>query len=291
MNTIMAIHDYLETIPEVGKVQSLATLLKIGELLNKEAPLDGITLALMYNQLPENYKELILSPYINIDKNEARITMRLVDSNPDLRRNELLNKINNDLREIIKNKETTYQLSNLMVLYNNMLQSLFDSQVSTLGFTILVLFIMFLILFKSIKVALIALISNIIPISVIFGIMGWLNIPLDVMTITIAAIAIGIGVDDTIHFIHRFKDEFKIDHDYINAMRRSHQSIGFAMYYTSLVIILGFSILVLSNLIPTIYFGLLTVVTMISVLAADLLLLPKLLLMFKPYEKLKEINK
>lgn len=291
MDTIMAIHNYLETIPEVGKVQSLATLLKIGESLNKEAPLDGITLALMYNQLPENYKELILSPYVNIDKNEARITMRLIDSNPELRRNELLNKINHDLREIIRNKETTYQLSNLMVLYNNMLQSLFDSQVSTLGFTLIVLFIMFLILFKSIKVALIALVSNIIPISAIFGIMGWLNIPLDVMTITIAAIAIGIGVDDTIHFIHRFKDEFKIDHDYINAMRRSHQSIGFAMYYTSLVIILGFSILVLSNLIPTIYFGLLTVVTMISVLAADLLLLPKLLLMFKPYEKLKEINK
>jgi len=288
MDTIMAIHDYLETIPEVGKVQSLASLLKVGETLNNKEQLDGITLALLYNQLPENYKELILSPYINIDKNEARITMRLIDSNPDLRRNELLNKINHDVREIIKNKETSYQLSNLMVLYNNMLQSLFNSQVSTLGFTVIVLFIMFLILFRSMKVALIALVSNIIPISSIFGIMGWLNIPLDVMTITIAAIAIGIGVDDTIHFIHRFEEEFKVDHNYIEAMRRSHQSIGYAMYYTSLVIILGFSILVLSNLIPTIYFGLLTVITMISVLAADLLLLPKLLLMFKPYKEMKK---
>lgn len=291
MDVIMAIHDYLESIPEVGKVQSLATLLKVGELLNNEQRLDGITLALLYNQLPEQYKTLILSPYINIDKNEARITMRIVDSNPNLRRNDLLNKINHEVRDIIKNKETTYKLSNLMVLYNNMLQSLFNSQVSTLGFTIIVLFIMFLILFRSIKVALIALISNIIPISSIFGIMGWLNIPLDVMTITIAAIAIGIGVDDTIHFIHRFEEEFRVDHNYINAMKRSHQSIGYAMYYTSLVIILGFSILVLSNLIPTIYFGLLTVITMISVLAADLLLLPKLLLMFKPYEKLKDMKK
>jgi uncharacterized protein len=291
MDVITAIHDYLESIPEVGKVQSLATLLKIGELLNNEQRLDGITLALLYNQLPEKYKTLILSPYINIDKNEARITMRIVDSNPNLRRNDLLNKINSDVKDIIKNKETTYRLSNLMVLYNNMLQSLFNSQVSTLGFTIIVLFIMFLILFRSIKVALIALISNIIPISSIFGIMGWLNIPLDVMTITIAAIAIGIGVDDTIHFIHRFEEEFRVDHNYINAMKRSHQSIGYAMYYTSLVIILGFSILVLSNLIPTIYFGLLTVITMISVLAADLLLLPKLLLMFKPYEKLKDMKK
>lgn len=291
MDTITAIHDYLETIPEVGKVQSLSTLLKIGESLNNGQRLDGITLALLYNQLPPKYKNLILSPFIDIENNEARITMRIIDSNPNLRRNDLLNKINHDLSIIIQNKETTYQLSNLMVLYNNMLQSLFNSQISTLGFVVIILLIMFLILFRSLKIALIALTANIIPISAIFGIMGWLNIPLDIMTITIAAIAIGIGVDDTIHFIHRFKEEFKVDHNYVNAMRRSHQSIGYAMYYTSVVIIMGFSILVLSNLIPTIYFGLLTVVTMITVLIADLLLLPKLLLIFKPYEKLKEMKK
>ena len=200
----------------------------------------------------------------------------------------LINKINSDLRDIIKNKETTFRLSNLMVLYNNMLQSLFESQISTLGFTVVVLYIMFLILFRTLKLATIAMLANIIPISSIFGIMGWLNIPLDIMTITIAAIAIGIGVDDTIHFIHRFQEEYKIDHNYINAMRRSHESIGYAMYYTSLVIIIGFSVLVLSNLIPTIYFGLLTVITMITVLLADLLLLPKLLLIFKPFDKIKE---
>jgi hypothetical protein len=291
MDTITAIHDYLETIPEIGKVQSLATLLKIGESLNNEKRLDGITLALLYNQLPRKYKDLILSPFIDIDNNEARITMRIIDSNPNLRRNDLLNKINHDLATIIQNKETTYKLSNLMVLYNNMLQSLFNSQISTLGFVVIILLIMFLILFRSLKIALIALTANIIPISTIFGIMGWLNIPLDIMTITIAAIAIGIGVDDTIHFIHRFKEEFKVDHNYINAMRRSHKSIGYAMYYTSLVIIMGFSILILSNLVPTIYFGLLTVVTMVTVLIADLLLLPKLLLIFKPYEKLKEMKK
>ena len=291
MDTIIAIHDYLETIPEVGKVQSLATLLKVGEILNKNERLDGITLALLYNQLPPKYKDMILSPYINIDKNEARITMRIIDSNPDLRRNDLLTKINTDLREIIKNKETTYQLSNLMVLYNNMLQSLFNSQISTLGTSVVILSIMFFILFKSSKVVFIALVSNIIPIFLLFGIMGWLNIPLDIMTITIAAIAIGIAVDDTIHFIHRFEEEFKLDKDYINAMKRAHNGIGHAMYYTTIIIVIGFSILMLSNLVPTIYFGLLTGVIMINVLAADLLLLPKLLLMLKPYEKLKEITK
>ena len=291
MDTITAIHDYLETIPEIGKVQSLATLLKVGEILNKNERLDGITLALLYNQLPPKYKDMILSPYINIDKNEARITMRIIDSNPDLRRNDLLTKINTDLREIIKNKETTYQLSNLMVLYNNMLQSLFNSQISTLGISVLILSIMFYLLFRSVKIVLIALLANIIPISLLFGIMGWLNIPLDIMTITIAAIAIGIAVDDTIHFIHRFEDEFKLDHNYVNAMKRAHNGIGHAMYYTTLIIVIGFSILMLSNLVPTIYFGLLTVIIMINVLAADLILLPKLLLIFKPYEKLKENKK
>jgi uncharacterized protein len=291
MDTITAVHDYLESLPEVGKVQSLATLLKIGQTLNNGKQLDGITLALLYNQLPPKYKTLILSPYINIDENEARITIRIVDSNPDLRRNDLLNKIRHDLKTVIQNKETTVKLSNLMVLYNNMLQSLFESQIATLGFVVVILFVMFMILFKSLKIALIAIATNIIPISAIFGIMGWLNIPLDIMTITIAAIAIGIGVDDTIHFIHRFKEEFKKDHNYVNSMRRSHESIGYAMYYTSLVIIMGFSILVLSNLIPTIYFGLLTVITMVTVLIANLLLLPRLILIFKPYEKLKDKNK
>jgi predicted RND superfamily exporter protein len=144
---------------------------------------------------------------------------------------------------------------------------------------------MFVILFRSILIATIAIITNLVPISIIFGIMGWLNIPLDIMTITIAAISIGIGVDDTIHYIHRFHEEYKIDHDYIKAMQRSHESIGYAMTYTSLVVVVGFSILVLSNLIPTIYFGLLTVIVMITLLGSALLLLPKLLILFKPYKK------
>ena len=284
MLTITAVHNYLESLEEIGKVQSLSSLLKIGKLLNDNKEMDGITLALLYNELPLKYKDLILSPYINIEKNEARITLRIIDSNEDLRRNELLNKIKKDVREIIQNKETTFRLSNLMVLYNNMLQSLFDSQISTLGFVLVILFVMFLILFRSLKIALISLIANIIPISAIFGIMGWLNIPLDIMTITIAAISIGIGVDDTIHYIHRYKEEFKFDHDYLKAMKRSHESIGYAMYYTSLVVIIGFSILVLSNLIPTIYFGLLTVVVMATILASALLLLPRLIIILKPFK-------
>ena len=288
LDTINKIHDYLNSLPEIGTVQSLSTLLKIGERLNDGKPLDGLMLALLYEKLPTEYKNMIISPYVNIENNEARISTRIIDSNPNLRRDELIKKINHDINAMINPQTTEVRLSNLMIMYNNMLQSLFDSQISTLGFVLSLLFIMFLILFRSAKVAIIAIIANVVPISVLFGIMGWLNIPLDIMTITIAAISIGIGVDDTIHYIHRFKEEFKHDHSYENAMIRAHKSIGYAMYYTSVVIMIGFSILVLSNLIPTIYFGLLTVVVMFSLLASALVLLPRLMIILKPYERLRK---
>lgn len=289
MELITKIHDYLDNIPEVGKVQSLATLLKIGKTLNNNQDLDGITLALIYNQLPEDYKKLILSPFVNIEANEARVTMRIIDSNDELRRNELIKKINSDLDEIITNKDTSFRLTNLMILYNNMLQSLFESQISTAGASIFVLGVMFLILFRNIKMVLIALITNLIPISLVFGIMGWLFIPLDIMTITIAAIALGIAVDDTIHFMHRFDFEYKQNHgDYEISINKALNTVGHPMYHTTIIIVIGFSILMLSNLVPTIYFGLLTAVVMISVLIANLLLLPRLLVIFKPFKIKKE---
>lgn len=285
MNMIIKVHDYLESIPQVGKVQSLATMLKVGKILNNNEELDSFKLALLYNKLPNEYKAIVLDPYINIQKDQARITLRIIDSDDNLRRDELLKKINYDLKNVINDNSVEYRLSNLMVLYNNMLQSLFDSQVKTLGFVILTLFIMFIILFRSLMLATIAILANIVPISIIFGIMGWLEIPLDIMTITIAAISIGIGVDDTIHYIHRFKTEFKKDHNYIEAMKRSHKTIGFAMVYTSVAVMVGFSILVLSNLIPTIYFGLLTVIVMATILLSAILLLPRLIILFEPFSK------
>ncbi|CAA6802740.1 MAG: Unknown protein [uncultured Sulfurovum sp.] len=285
MDNILKIHNYLENLQEIGDVQSLASILKIGKQLNDNKELDGLSLGLLYTHLPEQYKKLILSPYISIENNQVRFASRIIDSNDDLRRNQLLEKIEQDLSEIVNPKVANFKLSNLMILYNNMLQSLFDSQIATLGFVLLIITFMFLLLFRSIKLALIAIAVNIVPIGVIFGFMGWFNIPLDIMTITIAAIAVGIGVDDTIHYIHRFKEEFKKTGDYNKAIEQSNNSIGNAMQYTSVTIILGFSILTLSNLIPTIYFGLLTMVVMFTALMADLLLLPKLLLLLKPFKQ------
>ena len=283
MQKVWQIHHYLDSIPEVGKVLSLGTMLSLGRSLNDGNDLDNFQLALLYNELPKKFRKIILDPYVSIDNNQTRFSLRLIDSNPDLRRDELLKRIKSDLVNKIGVEEKNVHLSNLMVLYNNMLQSLFGSQILTLGAMISLLFFMFLILFRSLKVAGIALVANLIPVGVIFGFMGWMHIPLDMMTITIAAISIGIAVDDTIHYLYRYKIEFARDQDYIAAMHRSHESIGYAMTYTSATIMIGFLVLVLSPFIPTIYFGLLTVLTMFMAIAADLMLLPKLILLIKPF--------
>ncbi|VAY87489.1 membrane protein [hydrothermal vent metagenome] len=282
MEKIRLIHNYLDSLPQIGKVLSLSTLDEVGKTLNNGKYLDSFELALLNKKLPEKYKSILLNPYVNIEHNQARISVRILDSQKNLRRDDLIKKIKTNLHTMLNKDNITFQLSNLLILYNNMLQSLFDSQIKTLGIVLIILFIMFLLLFRSIYIAFIALVANIIPIGTIFGFMGWLSIPLDMMTITIAAISIGIAVDDTIHYIHRFKTEFLKTNNYKESMFNTHRSIGKAMFYTSTVIIVGFSVLILSNFIPTIYFGLLVLLAMFMAMVADLFLLPVLLILLKP---------
>lgn len=282
MNKVERVHDYLTSVPEIGKVLSLGTMLKIGKTLNDGEPLDNFLLALVYKELPEEFRKIILTPYVSVEHNQARFATRIIDSMPDLRRDELLKRIDRELVTKAGMDEEEVHLAGMMVMYNNVLQSLFKSQILTLGAVLAVLMLMFLILFRSIKIALIAIFPNILSVGVVLGFMGWAGIPLDLMTITIAAISVGIAVDDTIHYIHRFKREFEKDRNYIAAMHRSHQSIGYAMYYTTITIIIGFSILVLSNFIPTILFGLLTGLAMAIALVAALTLLPQLIVVVKP---------
>jgi predicted RND superfamily exporter protein len=252
------IHDYLESLPEIGKVLSLGTMLKIAEKLNHGKPLDNFQLALLYGELPRRIKALVLAPYVSVEHNQLRFSVRVKDSEKSLKRDALLKKIRRDLTGKLGLKEENVHLAGLLVLYNNMLQSLFESQILTLGVVVLALMAMFLLLFKSFKIALIALAPNLLAVGAVLGFMGWINIPLDMMTITIAAISIGIAVDNTIHYIYRYKNEFKTSRNYIKTMHYCHGSIGYAMYYTSITIIIGFSILAFSSFLPTIYFGLLT---------------------------------
>jgi predicted RND superfamily exporter protein len=277
------IQNYLESLPESGKVLSLATMLKIAEKLNHGKPLDNFQLALLYSELPAKFRDVVLNPYVSVANNQLRFSIRVKDSLKSLKRDHLLKKIRSDLQNKIGLKPDQIKITGLLVLYNNMLQSLFESQILTLAIVVLALMGMFWMLFRSLKVALIALVPNLLAVGAVLGFMGWLRIPLDMMTITIAAISMGIAVDNAIHYIYRFKKEFADKRDYIGTLRLCHESIGNALYYTSVTVIIGFSILVLSNFLPTIYFGLLTGLAMLIALLASLTLLPQLLIVFKPF--------
>ncbi len=279
---LKAIHDYLDNLPETGKVLSIATTLEMMRQLNKDEPLDNIMLSIIYKKLPEKIKESLFDPYISEDGNQVRFTARVFESDISLRRNELLKKIRHGLVNDIGLSEDQFHITGMVVLYNNMLQSLYRSQILTIGVVFLAIMLMFIILFRSVKLAVIAIIPNLISAGMVLGFMGWMKIPLDIMTITIAAITIGIAVDDTIHYMHRFLVEIPKDNDYIATMKRCHASIGRAMYYTSVTVIVGFSILALSSFMPTIYFGLLTSLAMTAALIANLTLLPVLLITLKP---------
>lgn len=282
LETVDEIHKHLESLPQTGKVLSMSTTMQLLTQLNNDQPLDNMSLAVMYKRLPDSIKKTLFNPYMSSDGNQIRFSVRVFESDKTLQRQKLLDQIHKDLTEKIGLEEEQINLSGMVVLYNNMLQSLFQSQIMTLGVVFLAIMIMFMILFRSLKISLIAIVPNIVAAAFVLGLMGWLNIPLDIMTITIAAITIGIAVDDTIHYIHRFSEEYPKDYDGWAAVHRCHKSIGRAMYYTSVTITLGFSILALSNFIPTIYFGLLTGVAMIIALLADIMLLPILLVIFKP---------
>ena len=272
------VHNYLENKRFVGHVSSMGTIVKIVENITRK-PIDGLMLSILYEQIPKKYKDIILSPYVSIKDNELRFTARTLDSDDALRRDEFLRELRTDIANLTANDNASVQVSGAMVLYNNLLQSLIVSQVDSFGFVVLALFIVFCIIFRSIKLAAIAIISNLIPLCAVFGVMGALGIPLDIMSITIAAISIGIGVDDIIHYIHRLKIELR-SRNVAEAIKASHASIGYAMYYTSFAVILGFSIMVTSNFIPTIYFGLLTDLVMIMMLLGALVLLPTLISTF-----------
>ncbi len=281
ISDIRALHDYLDSLPEVGKVQSLATFYQVASDVNN-APLNDFELALIRNALPASIGDILINPYLADEANQTRISLRVKETDPNLHRAELLEKIKRTAIDDLGFEPDQFRMTGLLVLYNNMLQSLYKSQIVTLGAVFLGILIMFLVLFRSLSLALISIAPNLLAAGTVLGGMGWAGVPLDMMTITIAAITVGIGVDDTIHYIHRFKAEFAKDGDYVASMHRSHASIGRAMFYTSSIIVIGFSILALSRFIPTIYFGVLTGFAMLAAILAALTLLPRLILLVKP---------
>ena len=282
MDKIIKVHDYLDSLPEIGKVLSFGSILRVAEDLNNKK-LQSLEIAVLYSKIPEEIKKEIIKPYISVDKDEARISVRIKDSLENLRRDELIKKINNDLHTKLDLDKNEYKLTGVLILFNNLLQSLFKSQILTLGIVMLGIFLMFLILFRNVNLSFIGVVPNFIAAFFILGIIGLLGIPLDMMTITIAAITIGIAVDNSIHYIYRFKEEFKKINNYNKTLDRCHSTVGIAILNTSITIVFGFSILVLSNFIPTIYFGVFTGIAMLLAMISVLTLLPKLILILKPF--------
>jgi len=285
IDKIASVHNYLDNLPQIGKVLSFSSIIDVATLLNNNKPLGTLEMGVLYSKIPQNIKSEIVDPYISIKDNEARISLRIMDSQENLRRNDLIKKIKSDLINKIGLKKDEFKLAGVLILFNNLLQSLFKSQILTLGLVMIGIFIMFLILFRNIKLALIGVIPNFIAAFFILGIIGLMEIPLDMMTITIAAITIGIAVDNSIHYIYRYIEEFKNSKDYNETITLCHSTVGRAILNTSITIVFGFSILVLSKFIPTIYFGIFTGLAMLFAMISVLTLLPSLILFVKPLEE------
>ena len=283
INRIKGVHDYLDSQPEIGKVLSLASTIRVAERINDGAELSSLEMGLLYKRAPEKVKEIAVRPYISIENNEARVSVRVLDSKKDLRRKELIERINKDLENKLNLDSSMFTVTGILILYNNMLQSLFNSQILSLGFVMLGITIMFMILFRSFTLSFIGIIPNVLAATFVLGLMGLIGIPLDMMTITVAAITVGIAVDNSIHYIYRFREEFEKLRNYDEALKASHNSIGRAIFFTSITIVFGFSILILSNFIPTIIFGILTGLAMMIAMIAVLTLLPRLILALKPF--------
>jgi len=285
IDKISSVHNYLDNLPQVGKVLSFSSIIDVATKLNNNKPLGTLEMGVLYSKIPESIKTEIIDPYLSIENNEARISLRIIDSQENLRRNDLINKISFDLKNKIGLNENEFKLAGVLILFNNLLQSLFKSQILTLGLVMIGIFSMFIVLFRNIKLSLIGVVPNFIAAFFILGIIGLLGIPLDMMTITIAAITIGIAVDNSIHYIYRFKEEFSSIKDYNETLKKCHSTVGIAILNTSITIVFGFSILVLSKFIPTIYFGMFTGLAMLLAMISVLTLLPALILIIKPFGK------
>ena len=284
LNELEKIHDYLDSIPEIGKVLSVASGVKLAREINNGEDLNDLELALLRSVLPEDIRETLLYSYINKDDSVVRISTRVNESASSLKRDDLLTKIDNDLQNKFNLDSDQYEITGLAVLYNNMLQSLFASQIGSLIIVFVVISVMLFLIFKSIKVMIIGLIPNIFVASSVMGLLGLLKIPLDIMTITVAAISVGMAVDNTIHYIYRFKKELKISGSVEIALKNAHLTTGRAIFYTATTIAAGFCILSLSNFFPTILFGLFTALAMILAFLCSLTLLPNLLVKYKVFQ-------
>ena len=272
----------MENRKEIGKVLSVSSGIKLAEIANNNIRLTDVELALLRNLLPEEIEEQLLSSYISDDDNQIRLSARVIESLDGLNRKDFINSVDTDLQEVFNLDKSQYSLTGISVIYSNLLQSLFGSLFGSMGIVFVSIFVMFLFLFKSFNLALLGMIPNFLSAGAVIGTIGLVGIPLDVMTVTVAAVSIGMGVDNTIHYIFRFKKEYDSTKNYLLSSKNTHTTIGKALLFTSMTIIFGFLSLSMSNFNPTVYFGIFTALAMTMAILSSLVLLPALLIKLKP---------
>jgi hypothetical protein len=275
---LQRIQFVLQQHEAVGKTLSVVNFTHLAKWMNGGKPLTEYELTAIYWTLEDALRDELLGAFFAPDQAQVRFSVRIQDKTEGLDRARLLAEIRQEMK-ILGIQENRYQLTNLFVLYQDILQQLFRSQILTMGIVFVVLTFTFGAVFRSVKVALIGITPNILSTLAVLGLMGLLGIPLDLMTITIAAIAMGIAVDDTIHYIHRYLEEIEGSSP-DQAVERSHASVGYALFYTSLIVTLGFGLLAFSDFVPSVMFGLLTGYAMLVAFIFNICLLPVLLRRF-----------
>ena len=273
MRLLKSIQSDLNQIPELGKDLSIVNGVLLAEKLNDFNEMGDLELAFVKNSLLTNDKAKdVLNSYISSDDRSARITFRIIDSYKDINRNDLLTRVDDYLVSKLKDTNVEYQLSGLGVLYNNLLQSLFGSQIASLSFVFGAIFLMLLILFRSLLTSLVVIFVPLVAVGFVFSFMSLFSIPLDIMTITIASISVGMSVDYAIHIAWRFREEQKISRS--NAEINTINSSGQAVLITAMTVIVGFLVFIFSNFNPTVLFGLLSALAIFVSAALALRFIP-----------------
>ena len=273
MRLLKSIQSDLNQIPELGKDLSIVNGVLLAEKLNDFNEMGDLELAFVKNSLLTNDKAKdVLNSYISSDDRSARITFRIIDSFKDINRNDLLTRVDDYLVSKLKDTNVEYQLSGLGVLYNNLLQSLFGSQIASLSFVFGAIFLMLLILFRSLLTSLVVIFVPLVAVGFVFSFMSLFSIPLDIMTITIASISVGMSVDYAIHIAWRFREEQKISRS--NAEINTINSSGQAVLITAMTVIVGFLVFIFSNFNPTVLFGLLSALAIFVSAALALRFIP-----------------
>ena len=276
MNVLDDVQEGLTKFDALGKALSLVNGVQLAERLNNGNKIGDVELAFVKNSLIESERAKdLLSDFISEDQRSARITIRTIDSFDGINRNQLFQDIDSFLSEELADKDIQYKISGLAVLYNNLLQSLYSSQIKTISLVFAAIFLMLIILFRSFLNALFIIVVPAFSVGVVFSLMSIMSIPLDIMTITIASISVGMSVDYSIHFAWRYLQERKKSKE--NSEKETIYSTGRAILITGWTIIVGFLIFMFSNFNPTVLFGIFSALAILVSMAMSFRFLPILL--------------